>query len=460
MKQLLSIIIVIGMVVNLYAIEFDKPVYEKSSSLFDKAKSLFSFEKLPKHAPIIIKKEDWDNSLVKTSNNEISIVSKEYRIAGRKILLLPNKSYFIFAETIKDNGASRGTLIAKFTKQNKIKWIKHYTANDLAISTKFFIDNNGLLISGNYITGKALASPFIFRVDFNGNIKWAKDYNEELMANSFHSIIKINDGYMAVGTTLKGYTKVEYKDNALYTEGTQNLNASPWIIKLNLNGEKVWEKTIETRDNSHGVEIEKISKNYLVRTIPTTNPQEIIISSNGKIISKKSIKKLSAHLENQYGFATPTIMYQSIIVKRVKEKDFVISKLKDDGTPIWKYTIGITDKHGDKIKIIETSDRGCLIENFQYSFLKGSTHLIKLNSMGIEQWKKSYEGNQGRFIFNDYIKIGQDKYLFLATKNIVLDSKLKNESNKIGFNIALQSGATLIELDLNSNKNEETNSLP
>ncbi len=71
MKQLLSIIIVIGITVNLYAIEFDKPVYKKSPSIFDKAKSLFSFEKSPKHIPIVIKKDDWKNSSVNVNTHTL-----------------------------------------------------------------------------------------------------------------------------------------------------------------------------------------------------------------------------------------------------------------------------------------------------------------------------------------------------------------------------------------------------
>ena len=460
MKQLLNLLLIAGITINLYAIEFDKPVYEKSPSIFDKAKSLFSFEKPIKYKHIEIKKEDWNNDSVKVINNEISIVSKEYRIEARKVLLLQDKSYFIFAETTKDNGASRGTMVVKFTKENQLKWVKHYKANDVMISTRFFLDNDSILISGGYSTGKALGSAFIFQIDFNGNIKWANDYHEKLMVKSYNSIIKVDDGYMAVGYITRGYTKVEYKDKSLHIKGTQQLTYSPLITKLNLQGEKVWDKVIETKERSYAVEIEALNENYLIRTIPTTQAQEIMIDKNGKIISKKAVKKLPAYLENQYGLAPLNVSYKSFVVKRIEKKHFQINKMDSHGNTLWKYSIKITDNYGDKIKIIETSDGGCLIENFQYRFLKGSSYLIKLDSMGREEWKRDYVGKEGRFIFNDHVKTGKDTYLFLATRTIVLDASLKEQSKKTSFNIASQSGVLLFKLNLNSNKYEERNNLP
>ncbi|NOR55959.1 MAG: hypothetical protein GQ531_07095 [Sulfurovum sp.] len=452
MKQLLYLFIVVGITINLHAIEFDKPVYEKSPSLLDRAKSLFSFEKPIEYKHIKIEKEDWNNSSVKIINNEISIVSKKYRIEARKILLLQDKSYFVFAEMTKDNGASRGTLVAKFSKNNKLKWVKHYKANDVMISTRFFLDNHGILISGGYSTGKALGSAFIFRIDFNGNIKWTNDYHEKLMVKSYNSIIKINDGYMAVGYITRGYTKVEYKDNTLHMKGTDQLTYSPLITKLNAQGKKVWDKVIETKERSYAVEIETVNTNYLVRTIPTTKAQEIMIDKNGKIISKKLIKELPAYLVNQYGLAPASVSYKSIAVKRIGKKDFQISKIDSHGNDLWKYSINITDNYGDKIKIIETSDGGCLIENFQYRFLKGSAYLIKLDNTGKEEWKRNYLGKKGRFMFNDHIKTGKDKYLFLATSTSDLYASLKENSKKTTFNVTLQSGVMLFELNLHSNK--------
>ena len=245
-------------------------------------------------------------------------------------------------------------MVIKINSQGTIIWSKNYGGNGQDHAYDLKEDSFGnLIIVGNTNSTNGMITQFfgnsdiwIIKIDQLGNLIWQKSlgYQYSENANSVE-ITHNNDGYLVCGRN--------------QMSGQNNL----WILKLDLNGNIVWENTYNTI--------------AFAREIIKSNDGNYVICGNG--------------------FSSGVAGYKII-------------KISPSGNIIWEYTYG-GNSSDEPNKIIQTSDGGFIIVGGSASSISGDVlnhygaqgtydgWVIKLNSLGILEWSKNYGGTNDENLF-------------------------------------------------------------
>lgn len=180
---------------------------------------------------------------------------------------------------------------------------------------------------GGYILGGSTQLPEydykIIKLTALGKTEWDKTYGGS-SAEIFKSVIQTNDGgYLLAGSSLSGKSGDKSEDS----RGSYDY----WIIKLDKNGTKQWDKSLGGSDSDALNSIVQLADgSYIV---------------GGGSYSPKSIDKT----EDYIGKEDPD-----------DREDFWVIKLSADGKAIWDKTIGA--RFNESLKYIQqTSDKGFVL---------------------------------------------------------------------------------------------------
>ena len=296
-------------------------------------------------------------------------------------------------------------------------WDKNYgkSKNDIAHAVAVSPD-------GGFVVGGGMTDPVYNDLDFtvvkfadNGDIVWIKFWGAETDEEA-HSITISNDGQYIVG----GY--MCYDDTTL---GGCQYAVSEWIMKIDINGNRIWVKDF---DNSHAGRYYKIN--------------HIITTSDGGLIYVGSASY--RQFTNNY--------------------DIIIQKMSATGLPLWSNQIGGTGAdYGHKIRA--TSDGGYLVIGQSFSVDGNATQnngfgdawLIKLRSDGSIKWQKNFGGTGAdagmdiRVVSNgDYLVVGNaqsndgdvttnkggtDFWLFRTKDNPAVENEVENLPEHSGLKV-------------------------
>lgn len=237
--------------------------------------------------------------------------------------------------------------------------------------------DGGSLISG-WVTGASggeISNSYnkqgywILKVDSTGVRQWDKFYSGNHGSGNLHcrlkKVIENKDGSFILGgqtNTLQGYEK---SNNPLNSSNTNLLDL--WIIKIDANGNKLWDKTIGSVSDD----------DFLFDIIESPN-DEILVLSN------QFFPGNGTYTQSGYG---------SI--------DFALIMLDRNGTKIWDKSYGgsLTE---NGYSIIPTVDNGFLISGFSESQISGLKSentfgtrdgwVIKIDNNGNKLWDKTISG--------------------------------------------------------------------
>ncbi len=224
---------------------------------------------------------------------------------------------------------------------------------------------------------------------FSGEIVWSKTFGGSLEEKT-NSVVQTPDGGMIVlGNTISNDGDI----NKI------NQETAIWITKIDVNGNKVWSKTIGGSLNDYG--------------------SSIIATSDGNF----AIAGYSASKDGD-------------LPGNVGMHDFFIAKINEYGNIIWSKNYGFAG-HDHAHKIIQTNDGGYFVAGFaEYSGIQGSGgeqnngtgHQIghrgvlhgsgeylgvKLDSEGNFQWFRFYGGTQNDRI-NDVVQANDGGYVMVG----------------------------------------------
>ena len=200
---------------------------------------------------------------------------------------------------------------------------------------------------------------WIWKMDEKGDLDWQKNFGGS-GSDFLQSIALTKDGGFILAGNSSSDKDFDKKENC---RGIEDF----WIIKLDAKGNEEWQKTIGGSGQDK------------LKTVKQTNDGGYIIG--GSSSSFKSDEKS----ENGYG-----------------NTDYWIVKLDKNGVVKWQKTFG--GIYNDEFKSLETcKDGGYLIGGNSNSPMSGSkTHdnigindywIIKIDKDGMEQWQKSYGGD-------------------------------------------------------------------
>ncbi|QNF32139.1 T9SS type A sorting domain-containing protein [Adhaeribacter swui] len=227
------------------------------------------------------------------------------------------------------------------------------------------------------------------------NILWDKTYGGN--KSEFFSVLQPthDGGYIVGGTSDSGVTG----DKSHKSRGGDDY----WVIKLNADGSKVWDKTFG--GNSY---------DYL-HSIQQTQDSGYILSgfSNSGLSGDKSEP-------NKGG------------------TDYWVIKITADGTKEWDKTIGSWHDDGGLIQVRQTQDGGYIVGGSSYSGIGGDKTensrgdrdywIVKLNSNGVKQWDKTYGGKSEEYL--NSLELTTDGGLILSGHSTSGRSGNKTQSGK------------------------------
>jgi len=228
---------------------------------------------------------------------------------------------------------------------------------------------------GYIVTGSS-----ILKLDSNGDLVWKKTFKGE-----FHSIQQITyGGYIAAG----------------YTAG------DVYILKLDKNGNLVWQKIYGGSNSDEAYSIQQTSDGgYIVAGYTDSfgavghDVYILKLNADGNLVWQKTFDR-NAH---DYAFSIQQTSDGGYIVAGktssfgTGSSDVYILKLDADGNLVWQKTFGGSGVDG-AYSIQQTSDGGYIVAGWKYSFEAGNdVYILKLDSNGNLKWQKTYGGS-----YNDW----------------------------------------------------------
>jgi prepilin-type N-terminal cleavage/methylation domain-containing protein len=284
------------------------------------------------------------------------------------------------------------------SNQTVKKWDKTYSF------TGYCVINTS---DGNYImAGNKNDDLWIIKINSNGKTTWEKTYDGGFnQFDTAKSIIQTSDG----GFIVTGQTY----------ETSDVLSGNVWLMKLDSNGNKSWDKTFNgegnTCDNGRSV-IQTSDGGYAIcgetdmTFTPSTKSKMWVIKTDslGNEIWNKAFVDGVAGVD--FGRSIIQNSDGSLIAAgrcavnntRVNFDAWVI-KLDINGNEIWKKTYDGGPHYDDYCESIVLADDGGYVlagrttkSSGSYS---GDMWLVKIDNSGTELWNKNYDGTSN---YNDY----------------------------------------------------------
>ena len=269
-------------------------------------------------------------------------------------------------------------------------WTKTYGGTDYDVGYSVQQTSDG----GYIITGKALSFSAgsydvgLLKTAPNGNLEWLKLFggtNEDCG----NSVMQTTDGgYIVVGYTFS------------FDIGAGDL----WLIKTDSNGNLAWSKTFGGTNGDIGVSIQQISAGGYIIAGSTASFGAgqgdvwlIKTDSSGNEIWSKTFGgtdwdiAASVTVTSDGGYVVTG--NQSSI--SAGSTDVGLLKTDTNGNLLWFRNFGGVQEDGGYC-VKETSDGELIITGYTSSFTAGKKDvwLIKTNSEGIQQWSKSFGGDE------------------------------------------------------------------
>lgn len=244
--------------------------------------------------------------------------------------------------------------------------------------------DSGFLLAGSSISDKdgTLTDDnrgdfdyWVWKMDANGVQVWQKRLGGSGMDLLQKVQVTTDGGYILAGISASavGFDK---KDAC---KG----NTDFWIIKLDINGGELWQKTIggSGQEKVNSI-IQTADGGYIIAGSSNSNKTPLNDSNEADPYGKS---------EDSHG-----------------NLDFWVVKLHADGSVAWQKTIG--GKYVDELKtIVQTTDGGYLLGGYSNSPISGNKTesnigigdywIVKLNNTGGIQWQKTLGGDKDDILF-------------------------------------------------------------
>jgi hypothetical protein len=256
--------------------------------------------------------------------------------------------YIIAGETYSKGSDIADAWIIKLDSQGNIIWDKTYggSGDDWVFSLTETADSGYAFAGGTESEVNGERDAWILKLDYQGNIIWDKTYggSDSDRARALSIIQTLDGGYALTGCTVSNSTN-EYHS---------------WILKLDSDGNTVWDKTFYKKNKAPRI----------VSIIQTTDENYIAC---GRFLQKEEESK-------DYYLADDVAW---------------VMKLDNEGNTLWEKTFG-ESAHSWAITIIQASEgEGCEVAGA--SLFKGAGRIdiwvIKLDNEGNVEWKKTFGGS-------------------------------------------------------------------
>lgn len=408
--------------------------------------------------------KQWDKTFGGTSTEIFTSLQKT--TDGGYILGGHSKSN-IGGDKTQDNKGARNYWVIKLDGRGIKQWDKTFggIAEDYLTSVKQTSD-------GGYILGGYSYSPisgdktetnregsydyWIVKLDAGGNKQWDKTFGGS-RSDQLHSLQQTQDG----GYILGGHSQ----SNAGYEKTENNKGYDDyWIVKLDANGNKQWDKTIGGSSDDKLASLHQTLDGGYVLGGWSTSPVSGDKTQASRGYADYWIVKLNANGNKQWdktlGGSSDDILLSlqqtedgGYILGGTSDSpfggdktesgrgiyDYWLVKLDEDGTKQWDKTLG-----GSGVEyfgsVQQTPDGGYVLGGSSASPISGEKTesgrgswdywLVKLNASGNKQWDKTIGGNNTDYLIS--VEQTLDGGLILGGWSYSPKSGDKSEDNKVG----------------------------
>jgi len=349
-------------------------------------------------------------------------------------------------ECIKNSYTSR---IKELENQNKTSILRNY-AKKVNLQTKVWqktyggsdssdIDNafaiaptkdGGFIVAGSTDSfGSGSFDVYLIKIDNDGNKIWQKTYGGSDRDDAFAITPTKDGGFIVAGSTNS------------FGSGSFDV----YLIKIDNDGNKIWQKTYGGSDSDEAYAITPTKDGGFIvagRTFSFGNGKEdvylIKIDNNGNKIWQKTY---GGSDDDEVDAITPTNNDGFIVAGYTGpfgKEDVYLIKIDNNGNKIWQKTYG--GNYDDYAHAIApTKDGGFIVAGRTFSFGSGmfDVYLIKIDNNGNKVWQKTYGGSDddGAYAItptNDdgFIVAGKTESFGNGEKDVYL-IKIDNDGNKI-----------------------------
>lgn len=278
----------------------------------------------------------------------------------------------------------------------------------------------------------------LLKLSQDGNILWDKHFGGSRHDYLVSATTTREGGFLLNGTSYSNQS-LDKKDN--------NIGGSDiWLIRLNEDGEELWQKTLGTKNNDEAAAVtQSIDEGFFVAG--NINSNKGLFESKDVFVSKldKTGKLINTTIlggnnldEVQEMFATPdggSILLIYSISGKIQNKIFNTLKTEQGNSENKAIDLLVSSKG-------ETEDK-ILIGKTEDNFGEGDYWIVKLDKNANVEWQKTYGGSA-----DDYPKT----IVFTDKGYLIGGESRSNSSGNKRENIEEGSDLWLISLDKNGNE--------
>ena len=298
--------------------------------------------------------------------------------------------------------------ILRLDSEGVALWNRTYPAEGNSEIRHILSLEEGFLLVGNLFLPSGDTDGFVCRVDLEGNLLWNLTLGGEQVDKLF-SAVSTSDGFVLAGLT--------------YSFGGGDSDA--WVVKVNLAGKVVWNRTFGGVTEEAARDIALMGGNYFVAGYSNYKGGEdydfllMKLDVSGNMVWNKTYGGLQS--DKTYAIAAVEgglVVAGDTRSKGMGDSDAWIIKVDGDGNLGWEKTVGGVDFDMPTC-IVASKYGGCLIGGFTFSFGNGKRDfwLFKLNDSGELLWsctqgKSSYEEAYGLIEVseNEFVMAGWQNY--------------------------------------------------
>ena len=283
-----------------------------------------------------------DVSFLQVNNEDATIKSSSILETGNQIPkdfeFTRDGGLFVIGEVLSTKYAGIDLFIHKYDKNQKRFWGNEFGGfgNDIGLDAVLSRDGGVITVGSTDSFGRGGTDGWLVKVDSNGNLVWTVSYGGKSL-DQFSSINRTKSGdYILSGSTQ-----------------SQSFNEDMWVMKIDENGDDIWEKTYGSIDDDYAVSIKEIPSGDYILVGQT----------------KSSIR--------DNGF------------------NILVSKLDSTGAELWSSEIrGKGDKIANSFSLLNDGKSGfIIIGQLRIKGWLSKILMIKMSQRGKVIWEKTYGGN-------------------------------------------------------------------
>jgi hypothetical protein len=301
------------------------------------------------------------------------------------------------------SGSENATLgwAIQIDQEGNVIWNKTYVqglGTELRYGLK--LTDGYLLVGNQYLEGNDI-NGFVIKINDEGTILWNRTIGGN-NTNKLFSAIQSTDGFVLIGLTYPS------KSN----------NSIAWIVKIDLNGNILWNNEYLTGTNSAIRQgILAPDGNYIIAGYTETDVYRFLaikIDQTGNLMWNSTYGQENSQKAYSITNANDGCIIVGDKVSPQSDSDAWVIKLDWNGTMMWDRTLG--GKYADSAAVISNSEDGkYLISGFTFSYGNGNRDicLYKISSNGDVLWSCT-NGDPGYQEAYKILDAGKNQYLVVG----------------------------------------------